>query len=97
MSSRSMILESQQSWARAAGKYADARGYCAVLADNLRRPLRAPLRAAFANGGGSELKNKMRALHSSSALAVNFFDYWTIANSRPLARALGLDSAVTSI
>ena len=33
----------------------------------------------------------MRALHSSSALAVNFFDYWTNKDKSPLLSALGID------
>ena len=34
----------------------------------------------------------MRALHSSSALAVNFFDYWTDRDKTPILSALGIDS-----
>ena len=34
----------------------------------------------------------MRALHSSSALAVNFFDYWTNRDKSPILSALGIDS-----
>jgi hypothetical protein len=49
---------------------------------------------AFEQGSGSELIDrartpaKMRALHSSSALAVNFFDYWVDRDTTPLTRAL---------
>ena len=32
----------------------------------------------------------MRALHSSSALAVNFFDYWTDRDKTPIPSALGI-------
>jgi hypothetical protein len=97
MSSRSTILGSQLSWARAAGKNADSRGYLETVEANLWRPLCDQSRAAFENGSGSELKTKMRALHSSSALAVNVFEYWTTANCMALVQALGLDSQVTSV
>lgn len=33
----------------------------------------------------------MRALHSSSALVVNFFDYWTDRDKAPILSALGID------
>ncbi len=33
----------------------------------------------------------MRALHSSSALAVNIFDYWTDRNKVPILSALGIE------
>ena len=38
-----------------------------------------------------ELSGHMRALHSSSALAVNFFDYWTNRDKTPILSALGID------
>jgi hypothetical protein len=52
--------------------------------------------AEFANGDGNELgtvqrPGKMRSLRSSSALAVNFFDYWRYRPLAPLTAALGLD------
>ena len=34
----------------------------------------------------------MRALHSSSALAANLFDYWTERDKSPLLAALGVDA-----
>ena len=51
---------------------------------------------AFEEGGGGELKDgwrpaKMKALHSSSALAVNFFDYWTTRDKASLLKAMGID------
>jgi hypothetical protein len=42
-------------------------------------------RAAFENDSGSELEQKMRAIHSSSTLAVNFFKFWITADCAPLA------------
>ena len=52
---------------------------------------------AFQHGSGNELERKMRALHSSSALAVNFFEYWANANPQPLQEALGLGSRIQAI
>ncbi len=43
-------------------------------------------------GAGSELSGHMLALHSSSALALNFFDYWTDRDKTPILSALGIDS-----
>ena len=34
----------------------------------------------------------MKALHASSALVVNFFDYWTDKPKAPLLSALGIDA-----
>jgi len=39
----------------------------------------------------------MRALHSSAALVVNIFDYWTLRDKAPLAAALGLEEQIISI
>lgn len=38
------------------------------------------------------MKGKMRSLHSSSALAANFFDYWTDRDNVPLLRTLNIDA-----
>ena len=97
MSSRSAVLKSQQRWARATGRNADSRGYLETVDANLWRPLCDQSRRSFENGSGSELRTKMRALHSSSALAVNFFEYWTTADCTSLVHALDLDSAVASV
>ena len=60
-------------------------------------------KAAFERGSGAELLDtpsrpaKMKALHSSSALAVNFFDYWAGTDSSPLQRALDLESQIVKV
>ena len=41
--------------------------------------------------GGSELRGHVMALHSSSALAVNYFDYWTYWDKTPVLSALGIN------
>ena len=91
------IRNEQQAWASARGISCDADGYCERLADNLFQPLSAPARRELESGDGSELgregsRGKLQALHSSSALACNVFDYWRGCDSLPLARALGCDS-----
>ncbi|MBI4572670.1 MAG: hypothetical protein HY713_05220 [candidate division NC10 bacterium] len=81
----------------------DARGYLPSVDDNLRQPLSPPALRAFNIGSGSELKDtrhrpaKMKALHSSAALAVNVFDYWTTRNTGPLVASLGLQALIDSI
>ena len=55
-------------------------------------PCRHVLGLAMKRGAGSELKGHMKALHSSSALVANFFDYWTDRPKAPLLSALGIDA-----
>ena len=73
------------------------KGYVKNLSDNLFQTLRVEVRQAFDNGNGGELKpigdgpSKMEALHSSSAIGVNFFQYWLDKNEvEKIAVALGL-------
>ena len=72
------------------------------MQDNLFVPLSVETRREFEAGDGDELglggrRGKMRALHSSSALAVNVFDYWRERDRAPLATALGLASPIVDI
>ena len=96
MTSKRQLLRMQRSWALSQGLKPDTRGYLAGVADNLFRPLSAAALAAFEEGGGAELKDrprapaKMKALHSSAVLAVNFFDYWTDRDCAPLLQTLGI-------
>jgi hypothetical protein len=59
--------------------------------------------AAITAGSGSELLDgptrpaKMKALHSSSALAVNFFDAWVERDPAPLQAALSIDRDIESV
>jgi hypothetical protein len=92
---RSEILQQQLAWAAARGLMVDAKGYTNSLDDNLFQPLGAATRADFAAGSGDELgstekKGKMCALHSSSALACNVFDYWRTRDLSAVSRALDL-------
>jgi len=58
------------------------RNYTSVLKENLFQSLNPSTREELVAGDGSELNGgnkrpaKIQALHSSSALAVNLFDYW---------------------
>jgi hypothetical protein len=87
----------QRDWAVLRGHSVDSRGYLDRVEENLWRALCKSSRSAFEKGSGSELKGKMRALHSSSALAVNFFEYWTSAASTALQELLELESPVSAI
>lgn len=99
MSARSELLKQQRNWADATGLSPDARGYVPNVNTNLYRALSPIAKQGFKNGSGNELEDrngrpaKMRALHSSSALVVNVFDYWAVRDTGPLMKALGLKKA----
>lgn len=96
------ICRHQQRWAARRGLAFDLRGYVANVDQNLMRPLTPPTLAAFIDADGGELKEsrnkpaKMRALHSSAALAANIFDYWTDRDATLLMEALALPSSPTA-
>ena len=87
-----LIKDAQRAWAESRGIPFDSKGYVYDVEANFWKPLSVCARSAFGRGAGSELKGKMKALHSSSALAVNFFDYWTDEDKTTLLRALGMNS-----
>ena len=71
--------------------------YVPTVDDNLFEPLSKKARADIKAGDGGELQDtknhpaKMRALHSSSALGVNIFQYWNTPDRGPvIAEACGL-------
>jgi len=75
------IKARQRLWAERTGRPLNDNGYCGCIDDNLFEPLSAEARANFEQGGGGELgtpsaPGKIQAVHSSSALACNWFDYW---------------------
>ena len=97
------ILTKQTAWAKNQGldlvgsKINRGRPtYTINLDHNLFQPLHPDVRTSFAAGDGSELGSsdlpgKMQAIHSSSALAVNVFQYWKSISAVPLiAAACGL-------
>ena len=69
----------------------NSRGYVRDVEANLWKPLSARARRGFERGSGSELSGHMKALHSSSALVANFFDYWTDVDKTPFLSALDID------
>jgi hypothetical protein len=98
----SEIMQQQLAWASAHGVAVDAKGYTAAIDDNLFQPLSAAARADFAAGSGDELgsadkKGKMCALHSSSALACNVFDYWRTRDLSAVSRALDLGATAKAM
>lgn len=87
METRVTLAESfrrtQLEWAKGqAGPPADEKGYFLTVSPNLFRPMSRETAADFGSGSGGELRPgrrrrpKMFALHSSSILACNVFDYW---------------------
>jgi hypothetical protein len=82
------ILSKQSAWADRLGlSLVGSRGkrgrlaYTSRLSENLFKPLLPEVRTSFADGDGGELGSpgipgKMQAIHSSSALGVNVFQYW---------------------
>ncbi len=103
MNAYEYILAKQIAWARrnqitlqgsAIDKGREA--YTTVLQDNLFQDLHPETKAEIDNGDGGELNGtptsaaKMSAVHSSSAIGVNVFDYWKDKNIPQLAALLGL-------
>lgn len=66
----------QKNWAEKNGLSYTSQGYLGSCKDNLFEDLSSSAKEAFTQGEGNELKSKMKAMHSSSALAVNVFHYW---------------------
>lgn len=97
MTSKRQLLRVQREWAKSMGLRPDERGYLENFVQNLCQPLSTGAKCAFEDGSGAELQDrgkvpaKMRALHSSAALAVNFFDHWTERDARPLLHALEIE------
>jgi hypothetical protein len=94
LSPRKDLERQQRRWAESAGIDYDARSFVRDFDANLRVPLRAATRAAFARG--TELTPRksqparIAALYSSAALVANVFDHWSARDTVPLATALGL-------
>jgi len=97
------ILAKQIAWARSRGiELIGSRGerglkaYAHTLDENLFSPLLPSVRDSFAAGNGNELGSsgapgKMQAVHSSSALGVNVFQYWkSVSNPAAIAAACRL-------
>ena len=92
----------QQAWATDRGIEIDADGYCCRYDANLFEPLSACSRRDLTAGDGSELgregaRGKIQALHSSAALACNFFDYWRGRDLGPLRQSLDLPTRLCGL
>ncbi len=94
------ILSKQIQWALNRGiPIVGSRGgrgwpaYTLELNQNLFEPLDPTIRKCFMGGDGNEINDrsdgppKMQALHSSSALSVNIFQYWQAINQIPVIAA----------
>lgn len=75
--------------------------YTLNIDDNLFQPLTSSTKISFQRGDGNELSGnpaKMQAVHSSSALAVNIFQYWqNIDQAEKIAFACGFCRQTTKI
>lgn len=101
-SAAQLVRRQQKNWSEGRGVPADSSGYTQTLEDNLFIPLSPTTRAEFSAGDGGELgeageRGKMQALHSSSALSCNVFEYWRARDAAPLAHAVGIDEGIESI
>jgi hypothetical protein len=94
---REYIINLQQSWATRRCIHFNKRGYVNNLADNLCEPLKQDSLDDFVRGRGGELESKMLALHSSSALVVNFFHYWRYHDIPRLAEIMRLSPKFTHL
>lgn len=97
-----IVKKKQRSWAVSHGIEIDQSGYTFKLSDNLFVPLSAVSHSEFGGGDGGELgalgkRGKIQALHSSSALACNVFEYWRGRNTLVLTKALGLTAGAVNI
>jgi hypothetical protein len=96
-SSSKIIKLQQKAWAKRTQRTLDRNGYCGCFEDNLFQALSDNARTEFEAGGGRELDGKMRAVHSSSALACNWFDYWRERDFGVLSAALGVPSPFVAL
>lgn len=110
MTGLEFIKSKQQSWAKCKGNTLIGgtipdkgnKNYLSNLTDNLFEQLSKESSDCFNSGDGNETKDsktrlaKMKALHSSSAIVVNLFQYWQKKDVYPIAYACGLCSKSTS-
>src|SRR5687767_7128954 len=92
------IQQHQKLWGVRRGLNVDSKGYFATVDENLFEPLTPEATKQFNDADGNELmpqgadRPKMHALHSSSALVANVFQYWKNKDMSLLAKALGIPS-----
>ena len=102
--SANFIVACQERWGADRARDPNWHSYVASLRDNLfRGQLHPDTEIEFRSGDGSEIQPartrpaKMRALASSSALAVNFFDAWRDVDKRALTHGLRLNSPIAQL
>ena len=95
---RDILKAYQLRWALKRGYSPDAKGYVDNVDLNLFQPMVPDTIVDFSRGDGGELqagtrgrRPKMHALHSSSVLACNMFDYWRTNRVSIIGEALGID------
>lgn len=102
---RSRILHQQKAWAKRLGIEMERPDYTSLPEGNLFRPLSEASSRELGSGRGGELGRrsagavpaKFHALHSSSALVANVFDYWRDVDPAALASAFDLDVPIATI
>ena len=106
MNGTEFIKSKQQSWAKRKGlellggtiPNRGEKNYLCNLADNLFEQLSKENSACYNSGDGNETKDsktrlaKMKALHSSSAIVVNLFQYWQGKDVCPILNTCKLTS-----
>ncbi len=102
LATHKLIQNQQQNWAKQRGIEIDNDGYTLSLNDNFFSPLSPETIMDFKSGKGDELgdsgsRGKMQALHSSSALVVNIFEYWRSRNVDTVAQVCGAPSGMTEM
>lgn len=96
------IMGQQRRWAEGRHLQISPKGYV-PLVDNLVRPLSNAARDEFKKGAGGELEDrngrpaKMGALHSSSALVCNVFEYWRERDPAVVGTARGLPVPIAAL
>lgn len=90
-----IILDQQRSWAQRFQIDLNDKGYTIQLNDNLFQPLSKQTVSDFESGKGNEIETKkIQALHSSSALVCNVFEYWR-PNCDGIAFLCGADQGMS--
>tara|TARA_R110001599_G_scaffold150929_4_gene335462 strand:- start:93455 stop:94291 length:837 start_codon:yes stop_codon:yes gene_type:complete len=103
MNGKTAVIKQQLRWAALKEKFDGYENYLATNEDNLyANRLTKEAKSEFELADGSELVDKkkpakIKALHSSSALAYNFFEYWRNKDKAILAKALGIDKKIISL
>lgn len=104
MGLRDQMKADQLRWALKRGYSPDAKGYVESLNLNLFQPMELDTVADFSSGDGGELQRgpqgsrpKMHALHSSSVLVCNVFDYWRTNGASIVGKAFGIEPLVEQL